>query len=378
MTMPIILYIVSILPRGGPAQQLFYITKHIDRSQFQPQILTLSPEPKNSMLSDFQEFDIPIRSLNISRLTSLFWGESYLKKAIKEINPALIHTQGVRADTLSLGLINKLPVVTTARNAPYADYPTLYGKVKGSLMAWSHVRTLRQLPQVVACGTSLSQDLTKYHINTQTIPNGVDTDRFSPITSNQERTSLRQTLGLTPSSIVFVTVGSLIPRKNPLLIIDAFRRAKVQNAVLVILGTGSLEQVCKQASLTASPMQEIRLQGQVSDVRQWLVCADALISAAWSEGLPNSVLEGMSCGLPALLSDIPSHREIMEKASPSSGKLFPPGNTEALSRLLKLFSSGHLFDHTMPRQTVMQSFSAKAMAIAYQSLYEKILMYKQC
>lgn len=373
MTMPIILYIVSILPRGGPAQQLLYITKHIDRSQFQPQILTLSPEPQKTMLNDFQDLDIPVRSLKISRLTSLFWGKSHLQKAIQEIKPALIHTQGIRADVLALGLIDKLPIVTTARNAPYADYPTLYGKVKGSLMAWSHVRTLRQLPQVVACGTNLSQDLAKYRIRTQTISNGVDTDSFSPAISNQERASLRQTLGLTPSSIVFVTVGSLIPRKDPLLIIDAFRRARLQNAVLVILGTGSLEEACKQALLKASPILDVRLQGQVSDVRPWLCCADALISAAWSEGLPNSVLEGMSSGLPVLLSDIPPHREIIGKASPSCGKLFSPGNVEELSSLLKSFSSD-LFAPNICRQTVIQSFSAKAMASAYQSLYEKILI----
>jgi glycosyltransferase involved in cell wall biosynthesis len=373
MKMPIILYIVSTLSRTGPTQQLLYIIKHIDRSQFQPQILTLSPEPQNSMLSDFQDLDIPMQSLNISRLTSLFWGKNHLNKAIQEINPALIHTQGIRADSLALGLIDKLPIVTTARNDPYADYLTVFGKVKGSLMAWSHVRTLRRLPQVVACGTSLSQDLAKYHISTHIISNGVDTDSFSPVRSNQERASLRQTLGLTPSSIVFVTVGSLIPRKDPLLIIDAFCRARLQNAVLVILGTGSLEEACKQASLKASPTLEIRLQGQVSDVRPWLCCANALISAAWSEGLPNSVLQGMSCGLPVLLSDIPPHQEIIEKTSASSGKLFPPGNIEELSNLLESFSS-YLFGLNICRQTMIQFFSAKAMASAYQSLYEKILM----
>jgi glycosyltransferase involved in cell wall biosynthesis len=81
----------------------------------------------------------------------------------------------------------------------------------------------------------------------------------------------------------------------------------------------------------------------------------------------------MSCGLPALLSDIPPHREILEKASPSSGKLFPAGDAEALSSLLKSFSS-HTFNSTILRQTAIESFSTKIMSTGYQSLYEKILM----
>jgi glycosyltransferase involved in cell wall biosynthesis len=373
MKTPIILYSVSTLERCGPTQQLLYIVKDIDKRKFQPYILTLSPEPEDSMITAFQKLDIFVKSLGLSRLMSFLQGKNFFKKAIQEINPVILHTQGIRADGLALEVVDKVPTVTTARNDPYADYPTKFGKVQGLLMARIHVQTLRRLPKVVACGTSLSQKLAKYHISTQAISNGVDTDSFFPPSSNQERSSLRQSLGLTPSSIVFVTVGSLIPRKDPLLIIDAFRRAKVENAVLVILGEGPLEEVCKQASQQTSPIQEIRLQGQVSDVRPWLRCADALISAAWSEGLPNSVLEGMSCGLPALLSDIPPHREILEKASPSSGKLFPAGDAEALSSLLKSFSS-HTFNSTILRQTAIESFSTKIMSTGYQSLYEKILM----
>lgn len=38
--------------------------------------------------------------------------------------------------------------------------------------------------------------------------------------------------------------------------------------------------------------------------------SDIMISASLAEGLPNSVLEGLACGLPILFSDITPHQEI--------------------------------------------------------------------
>ncbi|MDB9444791.1 glycosyltransferase [Anabaena sp. CS-542/02] len=372
MKTPIILYAVSTLRRSGPTQQLLYIIKHINLRKFQPYLLTLSQEPEDSMNRAFQELDIPGKSLGLSRLMTFVRGKKCFLKAIQDINPAILHTQGIRADAIALHLRDKLPIVTTARNNPYADYPRKFGNLRGNLMARSHVSTLRRLPNVVGCGSSISEELKKYNIFSHFIANGVDTDRFAPVTSSQERSYLRETLGLSLLSTVFVVVGSLIPRKDPLLIIDAFSRAKLENAVLVILGGGYLEQACKEALEKLPSSLNIRLLGQISDVRPWLCCADALISASWAEGLPNSVLEAMSCGLHVILSDIPPHREIIEKTSSKVGNLFPPGNAEMLAMALKSWSIS--CDNSFsPRQLILQHFSVQVMANAYQSLYEKML-----
>ena len=367
-----ILYIVSTLRRTGPTHQLLYIIKYLDRCQFKPQILTLSPEPQDSIANNFRNLQIPIHTLGLSRWKGILHGNRLFKKAMHGLSPSLLHTQGIRADNLALNYIHELPVVTTTRNDPHVDYPTKFGTFQGRLMAWNHIRTLRRTKYVVACGQSLSQKMTQYNIATHIIANGVDTDNFSPLVSSTARTSLRQSLGLPVSSLVFVSVGSLIPRKDPLCVIDAFCRVSLQNSILIILGEGPLEGKCRNALTNCSSIPEIYFPGQVSDVRPWLRSADALISGAWSEGLPNSVLEGMSCGLPVILSDIPSHREIIEATSHSCGKLFPPGNSDALASILRAFSSNHL-EANIPRQTVLENFSAKGMASAYQTLYEKIL-----
>ena len=58
--------------------------------------------------------------------------------------------------------------------------------------------------------------------------------------------------------------------------------------------------------------------------------AAALVSPAIFEGSPNVVLEGMACGVPLVVSDIPEHRELLEDSAARSCHhgalgLVPPG-----------------------------------------------------
>ena len=61
-----ILYIISTLEKTGPVNVLFDIIQNIDRNKFEPVILTLSKEKKNSIKSKFENLNIKIYSMNLS------------------------------------------------------------------------------------------------------------------------------------------------------------------------------------------------------------------------------------------------------------------------------------------------------------------------
>ena len=42
-------------------------------------------------------------------------------------------------------------------NNPLIDYPLLYGKISGQLMASFHLRLLKHIPQVITCSQSISE-----------------------------------------------------------------------------------------------------------------------------------------------------------------------------------------------------------------------------
>ncbi len=49
-----LVYLVSTLRRAGPTSQLLNLLRHLDLARFDPVVVTLSPEPADSMLADFQ------------------------------------------------------------------------------------------------------------------------------------------------------------------------------------------------------------------------------------------------------------------------------------------------------------------------------------
>jgi glycosyltransferase involved in cell wall biosynthesis len=58
--------------------------------------------------------------------------------------------------------------------------------------------------------------------------------------------------------------------------------------------------------------ESVILRGKVANASQLLPQYSIMISLSVYEGLPLSVIEGMSAGLPLILSDIPPHRELLE------------------------------------------------------------------
>ena len=113
-----ILYIVSTLKSSGPINVLFNLIKYLNRDSFEPFILTLSPEPKNSSLSRFQKLGVRVHSLNLSRVQGFIIGKYALKRFVEEHCPDVVHTHGIRADMLSAQCLQPYKRVSTIHNYP--------------------------------------------------------------------------------------------------------------------------------------------------------------------------------------------------------------------------------------------------------------------
>ena len=105
------------------------------------------------------------------------------------------------------------------------------------------------------------------------------------------------------------------------------------------------------------------------DVVSWLQAADLFVSASRSEGMPLAVLEALSCGCPALLSDIAPHCEIAEDVQDQSCvRLFDATNEETCAEGL----AGALA--SLPaRPADVSCFGAAQMAEGYRTVYEAVL-----
>lgn len=368
-----ILYIVSTLERTGPTRQLYNIIKFIDRKKFEPYLITLSEESSDTLLSDFEDFDIPIYSLRLSRVAGAFLSKNRVQNIIAEVQPNLIHTQGFRGDVLSAKVKCNLPKVATIRNFPQHDYIMTYGKLQGWLMVRQHIRAMRKLDFCISVSDAVAQNLNiKFSLdNIRSIPNGVDTEIYYPVNQNK-KAELRSLLQLDQNRQIWISSGQLSGRKDPLFLISSWKRAFSEDASkqLILIGDGPLKIECEKA---VSGCSNITLVGNVDNVPDYLKVSDFFVSTSKAEGMPNAVLEALACGVPVLLSDIAPHREIWQMKN-EIGSLFSIDNQDALTSAFKDFQKTNRESLVSASLALIsERLSAESTSRSYQDVYIELI-----
>ncbi|OGV73065.1 MAG: hypothetical protein A3K19_00965 [Lentisphaerae bacterium RIFOXYB12_FULL_65_16] len=152
------------------------------------------------------------------------------------------------------------------------------------------------------------------------VPNGVDTGFFSP--SPVEK----------PAVFTFLFVGRFASQKNLLHLMDQFERLLSRHpARLVLVGDGP-DGARLQERVRSSP----RLFSSVTlfpwttrdEVRQHYRNAHCLVNPSLCEGLPNTVLEAMACGLPVVATNVGGNNELVQHGA--NGFLFEVGDDNGL------------------------------------------------
>jgi glycosyltransferase involved in cell wall biosynthesis len=361
-----ILYVVSTLKSCGPTSQLLGIVRHLDRSQFVPTVLTLSPEPAESRWRDFVAAGVEVRSLTLGRVAGTLFAEGRLSRMIADIQPDILHSQGFRGDLLCAKMNRRH--IATVRNYPYKDYVMTYGKMRGGWMASRHLRCLQQVPKVVFVSHAIEEMFGFPGSNACVIHNGVDVELYAPVTFERKR-RLRDQLGLPEHRCIFISTGHLDPRKDPTVAIDGVL-AGHDDALMLLLGDGTLR--AELEDRYRASRARVKFVGRVTNVHEYLQASDGFVSASLAEGLPNAVLEALACGLPCFLSDIPEHREIVADSA-LAPLLFKTGERAALSATVAAHAPGDLAPFSGgARRLAEECFSQRAMSAHYQALYAEL------
>lgn len=141
------------------------------------------------------------------------------------------------------------------------------------------------------------------------IPNGVDTSRYRP--RPELREELRRELGLPSGVFVISYHGRIEPRKNVDLLIRGVAQAGATMPVhAIVIGDGA--QTDELRRLAATLKAPVTFAGFRVDIPRLLSAPDAAAHLSTAEGLPNSVLEAMACGLPVIATAATSHAEQIE------------------------------------------------------------------
>lgn len=118
--------------------------------------------------------------------------------------------------------------------------------------------------------------------------------------------------------------------------------------------------------------------GFVQDHRELYGAAMLLVVPSRHEGVPNVLLEAQAWGLPAVVSDIPGNRFVIEQDV--NGRIVPVEDVDALAaELLAMLAhpDRRVRMGRAARERVRERFSISAVAGAYRELYRKLLEHGQ-
>ncbi len=205
------------------------------------------------------------------------------------------------------------------------------------------------------------------------ICNGVDTERFSPAARAQSSLP-----GLLANSdrVIFGTVGRIADVKNQQLLVTAYIAQCQQNpdfrnnTALVLIGDGQQRSMFQQQLTEAGLTEQCWLPGDRSDIAQLLPGLSVFVLPSLAEGISNTILEAMACGVPVIASDVGGNPELVQ--SGHTGWLFQSGDQTQLMQLLQQCQQ------TAPelaqiglnaRAAALQQFSLNSMVAAYRRQY---------
>lgn len=312
-------------------------------------ILTLKDSAFNTEIYKFNK-DVKVISLSLS-LFNVVSSLKIVKNCLLKENPDVIHTQGFFADFIisQLSLFNSI-WVSTIRNFPYEDYPFKYNKFLGYLMAFIHIKSLKKCKNLVACSKYIKDKLNNFKIDSTYINN------VSSVVDDGVQVT---------KDIDFLILGSLIPRKNNIYILNHIKNNldEYKYKKFCFVGSGSEYELLTNF-ISSNELVDVSFIGQVKNPLDYLKRSRFILSSSMSEGLPNNVLEALNLNISCILSDIEPHKYFQSYTD----NVYVYENEEQLLDYLK--NSTNFIKPTSP--SYFEVFSIKNLTQSYLSVYQGV------
>lgn len=377
MTRPLIAHVVYRFDTGGLENGVVNLINRLPEHAYRHAVIALT-EVAPSFATRIQREDVvyvalkkpPGHGFRIFR---------QLARVLRELRPAVMHTRNLAALECQLpAWWAGVPVRVHGEHGRDESDP------HGTVRRYQWVR--RAYRPLVHHFIALSTELGEYlrqrvgvpHDHVTQIINGVDTERFRPASGGRAA----MPGGPFDAANLFVvgTVGRMQAVKAQPLLAQAFVRALElapelrQRLRLTMVGDGPLRTEA-QAILDAAKASSLAwLPGERADVPQVMQSLSAFVLPSLAEGISNTILEAMSCGLPVLATRVGGNGELVDEGV--TGQLVAAGDVESMARELVALATDPdraASQGQAGRQRAQQHFSLQAMVQAYRDVYDHLL-----
>lgn len=233
----------------------------------------------------------------------------------------------------------------------------------------------RDADAVVAVSNGLREIAwqTEASVPIQIIPNAIDLSLFVP----RMRWGGGEEKRDGPIKLLFV--GRLIKFKNLETLLEAIallRQQAKRPFILEIVGDGTQRAQLEQQVSEQGIARNVHFTGWIerSQIVPKYQEADIFVTPSIWEGMPNTVLEAMACGLPIIATDVQGSRELVQNGK--NGHLVPVMDPEALVKaMLALMEDGYERRRMgkESRRIAERTFAWEQIAGGYGGVYERVL-----
>ncbi len=327
-----VLNIISDSNIGGAGRVLLNYLQYADKTQFE----TLIAVPRGSLLkpplealgAQVYEVDgIADRSYHRDDVKAL-------ERLIRDVKPNIVHTHGALSGRIAARRCGKTVIYTRHSAFPVPK------KLKYPPGRWvNQWLNARYADHIIAVSPAAAENLTDAGVSPKkitTMMNGV-----APLTrkTDDELAALRRAWNVPEGVFTMGILARIEPYKGHLHIVEAAEQLSREGRsfVLLIAGTGTYEDELRAEVTRRGLDDKVRFLGFLTDVSGFLSLLDVQLNASYgTETSCLSVLEGMSIGLPAVVSSYGGNPYLVDDGE--NGLIFPnrdsAGLAAAIARLM--------------------------------------------
>ena len=360
---------------GGPAWQASVLTVGLNNDEFETRLICGEVDESELDFLELRNIVVPLKKLPTLGKPLNFWNDwltfKELRKEIRDFRPHVVHTHTAKAGFLgrSAAFLEKVPIVVHTFHGHllhgyFSSFKTLLFTITERFLA-------RLSTALVSVGERVRNDLVNAKIGRLeqyvVVPPGVKLGAIP------EQDRARKQLDISLETPVVLFVGRLTSVKRPDRLINSMflLLESVPNAVLIIAGEGDLSLHTRE--LAKNLGDSVRFLGWQDDVERLYAAADIVVLCSDNEGMPVTLIEAASAGLPAVATDVGSTREVV--AHQKTGLLVGKSDTALAEGVRILLEDRDLLKSMgfAAKVRAEKHFGIEKLIFGYSELYKSLL-----
>ena len=365
-----VLNIISDKNIGGAGRCVLNFLKHYDRKNFDisvvvPEGSLLIPEIEKLNAKVIEVSGIADKSLDLKCIGSL-------KKIIKSENPDVVHTHGTFSGRIAAKLCHKKIIYTRHSVFPVSKKISRQpGKTVNKIVNEFFS------DDIIAVAEAAKDNLTEGGISDKKIKvilNGVETvEKCTP----SEIAETKKKYGINDDDFVIGIMARLEAVKGHKYLIDAGRilKKKGKKIKILIIGTGGIEDKIRDYVNKTDMNDTVVFTGFIKNVREILSIMDIQANASYgTEATSLALLEGMSMGIPAVVSDYGGNPGVISHGE--NGYIFKLKDSKDMALYIeKIMNEPETFEYmkNKSKEIFNKKFTADIYARNIENVYRDVL-----